>query len=101
MGGGGPVSPSRDPNTGSERPEFMTFLNFSSKLTDDVRDLNLKLADSHKKSGKCLDDNYSLGLENFGAKKNEVMSCPQGKKALIVLLITTLALQLKSLLWNI
>ena len=43
---GCPVSPSRNRGTGSERSELTIFLDLLSKLTDDVRDLNVKLADS-------------------------------------------------------
>ena len=47
---GSPVSPSRNTDTGSEKSELAIFLDLISKLTDDVRDLNVKLADSCKKN---------------------------------------------------
>ncbi len=74
--GRSPVSPSRSPDTGSDRSEFLIFLDLISKLTDDVRDLNVKLADSCKKNEKLLENNYSLGLENFKlkARSNELPS---------------------------
>ena len=43
---GCPVSPSRNRGTESERTELTIFLDLISKLTDDVRDLSVKLADS-------------------------------------------------------
>ena len=71
---GSPVSPSRNPDTGSERSELTIFLDLISKLTDDVRDLNVKLADSCKKNEKLLENNYLLSLENFKlkARSNEL-----------------------------
>ena len=68
MEAGSPISPSRNPDTGSERSELTIFLDLISKLTDDIRDLNVKLADSCKKNEKLLENNYSLSLENFKLK---------------------------------
>ena len=80
---GCPVSPSRNRGTGSERTELTIFLDLISKLTDDVRDLSVKLADSSKKNEKLLENNYSLRFENFRlkARSNELSPTPREEGA--------------------